>query len=119
MTTDNTIFKQKLDAEKARLEKELSTVAHKDNGANWEAKGTLVDESTDADPNEVADKLEEFETNQAIVISLNTELRDITDALERMENGTYGICEVSGEKIEEDRLEANPSARTCKAHMNR
>ena len=32
--------------------------------------------------------------------------------------GTYGTCEVSGEQIEEDRLEADPAARTCKAHMN-
>ena len=41
----------------------------------------------------------------------------VDEALEKIEKGTYGICETGGEKIEEDRLEANPSARTCKAHM--
>ena len=40
------------------------------------------------------------------------------DALERIEKGTYGICEVGNEEIEEDRLNANPAARTCKAHLN-
>ena len=34
------------------------------------------------------------------------------DALEKIEAGKYGICEVSGEEIEADRLEAYPSAKT-------
>ena len=33
--------------------------------------------------------------------------------------GTYGSCEISGEAIEVERLEANPAARTCKAHIER
>jgi RNA polymerase-binding transcription factor DksA len=35
-----------------------------------------------------------------------------------MEEGKYGICKVCGEEIEEARLEANPAAETCKAHLN-
>jgi RNA polymerase-binding transcription factor DksA len=42
---------------------------------------------------------------------------DVKEALDKIEEGRFGICEECGEKIEEDRLEANPSARTCKAHM--
>ncbi|MCA9353454.1 TraR/DksA C4-type zinc finger protein [Candidatus Nomurabacteria bacterium] len=42
----------------------------------------------------------------------------VEGALKRIENGTYGTCSVCGEKIEEDRLGANPAADTCKAHMN-
>jgi RNA polymerase-binding protein DksA len=38
-------------------------------------------------------------------------LREIDDALERMENGTYGICEGTGEPINRARLEAQPWAR--------
>ena len=44
---------------------------------------------------------------------------EIDAALEKMEKGTYGICEVCNKPIEEDRLEANPAAKTCKEHMNR
>jgi len=40
------------------------------------------------------------------------------DALEKIKLGTYGICEICGNHIEEERLQANPSARTDKAHMN-
>ena len=36
----------------------------------------------------------------------------------KMEKETFGICEVCGKEIEEDRLLANPSARTCKKHLN-
>lgn len=107
-------------SEKARLEQELGTIAqHGSKGENdWEAKGTLVDDSVDADPNGVADKIEEYETNRAIAEDLKTQLGDVDNALAKIEAGSYGICEVSGHEIEEDRLEANPSARTCKEHMN-
>jgi RNA polymerase-binding transcription factor DksA len=44
-------------------------------------------------------------------------LNTVVHALGKIEAGTYGVCEVSGMDIEEDRLEANPAARTCKAHM--
>ena len=50
--------------------------------------------------------------------TLQARLTDVNVALGKIENGTYGICEVSGEPIEADRLEANPAARTNKAHMN-
>lgn len=38
-------------------------------------------------------------------------LQDIDDALSRIENGTYGISELSGKPIPEERLEAEPTAR--------
>ena len=38
------------------------------------------------------------------------------EALEKMEQGVYGICEEGDEPIPLDRLKANPSARTCVEH---
>jgi RNA polymerase-binding transcription factor DksA len=38
-------------------------------------------------------------------------LSDISLALTKMENGTYGICELTGEPIPEERLRAIPWAR--------
>lgn len=40
-------------------------------------------------------------------------LREIDDALERVERGTYGICEGTGRSIPKARLEAQPWARYC------
>jgi len=119
MSPNIPLYKQKLEEQKTHLEAELSTVAHKKGKTEvWDASSTEFDIDTDADPNVTADKIEEFETNQAITESFKSELRDINDALQRVEVGTYGICEECGQPIEDDRLEANPSARTCKAHMN-
>jgi len=40
-------------------------------------------------------------------------LLKIKDALDRIEEGTYGICEVCGEDISQKRLEARPVATLC------
>lgn len=40
-------------------------------------------------------------------------LNEIDDALQRMEEGVYGICEGTGEPIPKARLEAQPWARYC------
>ena len=37
----------------------------------------------------------------------------VTDALERLENGTFGICEECGEEISMKRLEARPVTTLC------
>lgn len=40
-------------------------------------------------------------------------LAKIDEALEKIENGTYGICELCGNEIEEERLRARPVASYC------
>jgi RNA polymerase-binding transcription factor DksA len=113
-------YKDKLEKEKLVLESELKTVAHvnPNNPNDWEASYTNT--GTDgADMLEVADEIEGYQNNVSILNSLETRYNEVLKALEDIENGRYGICEVSGEAIEEDRLEANPAARTCKEHMNK
>jgi RNA polymerase-binding transcription factor DksA len=70
-----------------------------------------------ADENEVADKMGELEDNTSIMNQLDKQLNEVNAALEKIDKGTYGICEISGEPIERERLEANPSARTSLKHM--
>jgi RNA polymerase-binding protein DksA len=43
-------------------------------------------------------------------------LKEIDDALRRIELGTYGICEGTGRRIQKARLEAQPWARYCLEH---
>jgi RNA polymerase-binding transcription factor DksA len=112
-------FKEKLEKEKKVLEDELKTVGRSSSGkGGWDATsgGMEVDS---ADDNEVADKMEELEENELILGQLEKQLNEVGAALERIEKNTYGICDVSGEPIEKERLEANPSARTCMTHMNK
>ncbi len=113
------IYKQKLEAEKTKLEAELATVGriNPDNPADWEAVPVDPGER-ESDPNDRADQIEDYENNTAILKQLEIQLMDVNDALAKIEKGTYGVCEVSGQPIEEGRLNANPAARTCMAHMN-
>src|SRR4029077_20924216 len=46
-----------------------------------------------------------------------TILSQVQDALERIENGTFGNCLADGEPIDEKRLEAMPWTRYCLAHQ--
>ncbi|HHT9129932.1 MAG TPA: TraR/DksA family transcriptional regulator [Candidatus Brocadiaceae bacterium] len=40
-------------------------------------------------------------------------LRDIDSALEKIEEGTFGICELCGKKINKERIKAVLSAKLC------
>ncbi|MDB5259591.1 MAG: TraR/DksA family transcriptional regulator [Candidatus Taylorbacteria bacterium] len=119
-TKDLEYFKNKLEKERGLLEEELKSVGRKDtsNGNGWSATSNDRDIDT-ADENEVADKMEELEDNEGILNQLEKQYKEVVESLKRIENGTYGICEVSGEPIERERLEANPSARTSMKHMQK
>ena len=45
-------------------------------------------------------------------------LKEVDSALERMNDGTYGICVVCHDPIEEDRLAINPLINVCLDHLN-
>lgn len=110
-------FKNRLLAEKTEVESELGEVGAQNpqNPSDWVA--TSGEPSASADVNELSDKFEEYGQNQGLVNSLEVRLANITRALEKIEKNEYGTCEISNTPIELDRLEANPAARTCKAHM--
>lgn len=120
MRTDIDIasYKQKLEEERLKLENELPTVGQENtqNPDDWEATSGDLNRG-ETDPIDRADNIEELETNTAIVGNLETRLVSVKKALDKIEGGTYGYCEVSNEPIEIDRLDANPAAETCKAHM--
>ena len=111
-------YKIKLLAEKDQLEDELSGIGFKDSDTGaWEASR---DEQTapEADDNDLATLATNYEEKMATVGTLSERLHDVEDALTKIENNTYGICEVCGKPIEAERLAANPAARTCEACMN-
>ncbi len=110
-------YKEMLEAEAKNLEKELLTVGRKNPDAKGDWEATEKMDIDPADEDEVADSIEEFENNKGILNQLEIRLKEVNEALEKIKNGTYGVCEISGEPIEEDRLEANPAAKTCKLHM--
>jgi len=115
---DTASYKVTLEKEREKLEEELNRLGAKDatTQGNWDVKQADLD-IMDADQNESADRIEEMHINAIVLTELETRYRDVVHALEKIGAGTYGICEISGVPIEEDRLVANPAARTCKMHM--
>jgi RNA polymerase-binding transcription factor DksA len=114
------------DAFKTQLEKELSdiTVDLQELGIHnpqvkedWIAVPKDV-ETQEADENVAADRAEDWLERTATLSALEKRYNNIIKALNKIEAGSYGICEICNAPIEEDRLEANPTARTCKAHIN-
>ncbi len=108
-------MKVRLEEEKATLEHALSEHGRKSSTTgDWQGgSDTPIDE---ADESEVADKAEETTNNIALVEELEARYKDVLTALEKCVQGTYGVCEHSGEAIPAERLEANPAARTCISH---
>jgi DnaK suppressor protein len=105
-----------LELEKENLEEELAGHGRvQTETGDWEGASTGF-EGAESDPNDVADQIEELATNVPLVEELEDKHRDVIDALEKMDEGLYGLCEVCSEPIPLPRLKANPSARTDIEH---
>lgn len=97
---------------------ELSTIAtHDETTDDWVAVPDPT-ELMEADENSEADAVEDWNERRATLSQLETTYRLIKRALNKIEDGTYGVCEISGEQIEPERLLINPTARTCKQHLD-
>lgn len=111
-------FKDKLLEEQDLLTKQLGDIAVEGDNGLWQAKAPEMDVmSPAAEPNEAADKIEELDERGEEITTLSARLADVRLALENIEQGNYGRCEVCNKEIEEERLEVNPAARTCMEHM--
>ncbi|MDD4662030.1 MAG: TraR/DksA family transcriptional regulator [Candidatus Pacebacteria bacterium] len=106
--------KESLEKEKKDLERLLSEFATKDkeDGDNWKTNYTNIDPE-EVDPEEEANEVEEFVDLLPQEYTLEIKLKNVNESLEKIEKGTYGICESCGRMILEERLEANPSAKKC------
>jgi DnaK suppressor protein len=102
-------LKGKLLEEKKNLEDELGKFAKPVGSGEFETK--INDMGPDEDEN--ASEVEEYADNLALENNFEKRLDEISAALKRIENGTYGICENCNELIGIERLRAYPAATTC------
>ena len=58
------------------------------------------------------------ETNLTLLGPKREELEAIEEALHRLENGSYGLCEMCGQPIEPRRLEIMPETPLCRNCMS-
>jgi RNA polymerase-binding transcription factor DksA len=116
---DITKYEKALRAELETLETELKSVGHinTDNPGDWESDAKDVDINT-SDEADIADNINAYESNTALLKQFEVQYNDVKSALERITKGTYGFCEVCKNPIEAKRLSANAAARTCLEHMD-
>jgi RNA polymerase-binding protein DksA len=71
------------------------------------------------DPTDIAEEEIERETLLAALAHEQAELVEIEAALQRIQRGTYGICEATGLRISPERLRAVPWTRFCQSAAQR
>jgi RNA polymerase-binding protein DksA len=103
-------FKQRLLDERGRAQEALERLQRED-------EGQLEDEheeiQSDNHPGDVATSLYDRELDYAFEDNVERVIAAIDAALQRIEDGTCGICENGGEQIPAERLEAIPWTTLC------
>lgn len=95
-------IKKKLIASHEDLIKEITSLENTDFGDDTDSGDEETDETEEAVNNEGTKDL------------LKTRLRAVEEALEKIEKGTYGICENCGKPLSAEMIEIDPESRLCR-----
>ncbi len=100
-----------LTAEQAKLGQELGKMNPSKLSNNGELLSAFPYHGDKEDEN--AAEVAEYETNLSLEQTLERSARDVDAALERLKQGTYGICKYCKKPINEKRLLARPTSSSC------
>jgi DnaK suppressor protein len=98
----HSVVRAQLEDEQARLRAQLQEHRHDDSSLSFD--------DGFADSSQVTAERGELD---AIAGRLDEMLKDVEDALAKLDDGSYGRCESCGGPIGDARLEAMPAARLC------
>jgi RNA polymerase-binding protein DksA len=112
VSIDTDHFRKELEEHRERL---LGTIKHHDIGSAslTEETGELMSSSADNHLADTASETYERELDEGLEEDARDQLRQVDEALERIEAGTYGTCSMCGKKIPIERLEAVPWTTLC------
>lgn len=97
--------------EKEKLERDLKDVANVDPHAPDHYEAAFPNYGDEEEEN--AAEVGQYTANLGLEKILTSSLRDVTKALERIEQETYGICKYCNKEIGEARLRARPASSAC------
>jgi len=99
--------KQQLHKEEQRILEELEQIRDGEDadGVTFPQYGSKDDEN--------AAEIATFSTNVSVADALEKALKDVRSALQRIEDGTYGICKYCKTPIPEKRLTVRPESSSC------
>jgi DnaK suppressor protein len=102
---------KRLEEERTRLQGIRDGIQREQDEATSGAGGELS--SVDQHPGDSGTETFEMEKNVSLLEQVDDELLEVEAAVQRLERGTYGTCQVCGRPIGDERLEAMPAARFC------
>ena len=106
-TTDFNLHRSRLEDERKRLFDELELLQ----------AGQHIEERREGSPfgkrEEEATESFELEKRLALEKRVREQLAEVEHALHKFEEGSYGLCDICGQPIASDRLEALPQASLC------
>ncbi len=112
MKKNNEKLKKKLEENKNSLRKSLQRFAKEDKlpEGDWD---TIFPDLRTGNVEDMSDEVEEYTSLLSIEHALETKLKNVEDALKKIEKGTYGKCEKCGKEIPYKKLEITPESKTC------
>jgi RNA polymerase-binding transcription factor DksA len=109
--------RQLIGSERTRLEG-LIRERETETGIGSESETDSISElsSLDQHQGDIGTETFEREKDFSILEQLEAEISDLDTALRKIDEGTYGRCEICNQEIDPERLEAMPGTRTCREH---
>ena len=112
-TIDTADYRKRLEEERARLTHAVGFLEKENPGSVSEELGELAEGGTDNHLGDLATAMYDRELDEGLELGAQQTLVEIDAALRRIDEGTYGTCEVCGKPIGAERLSAIPWARLC------
>jgi DnaK suppressor protein len=100
---DTDTARKRLEEMRGELDKSISVL-------QGEQPAERIGSDSPQDPADAGTNLSENDRTQAVLEAAKVQLRAVLDALDRVEQGTYGTCADCGSPIPEGRLDARPEA---------
>ncbi len=110
---DTAEYRKRLEEEKGRLLHAVGFLEKENSRSISDELGELAEGGTDNHLGDTATAMFDRELDEGLEEGAKETLVEIDAALQRIEDGTYGICEGCGKPIGAERLSALPWARLC------
>jgi RNA polymerase-binding protein DksA len=106
-------YKKLLEAERDRLRGAVAFLGKENAGSIEEELGEISGRGDDNHLADMATATYDRELDEGLEEGAQNTLEEVEAALQRIGEGSYGVCEVCGEPIGAERLSAIPWARLC------
>jgi DnaK suppressor protein len=112
-TIDTSEFRRLLEDERARLTEAVAYLHQENPGSMEDELGELGGRGVDNHLGDMASATYDRELDQGLEEGAQQTLTRIDAALRRIDEGSYGLCEICGKPIGEGRLRAIPWTTRC------